>query len=341
MATIYNAGAPVAEEGDTGPQGLTTSSDKLGVFAQLVGFLGKPSAAFVAFVYLFPLIWMIGYLGVVAVLARCVYALGGYLAAFAPIDFIFGQVLAVPVLFFFFMFGVSGWFRWQSPLVFMVWILIFLFSTADVEDNLMMTMERACGNQIKDNINVIERRSAYGYFPNRLWSWENSQVTSILQTIKEPVICENVSPNFVCRLLVLHLAHSPLCYRVDKTPCGGTLTFKKLEKDPISSESAMQTNSAVSRTADLSPEMMREISLLVEDARRYYEQNKFIDPDCFARQRRMLLEFQVDGRYYFYTFLDEKEPDRRPNNEPTPAFISRLRDLLAGSAGSAVPLKHH
>ncbi len=78
--------------------------------------------------------------------------------------------------------------------------------------------------------------------------------------------------------------------KLDKTLCGGTLTFKKLEKDPISFESAMQANSVVSRTADLSPEMMRELLLLVEDARRYYEQNKFIDPDCFARQSDLLPE---------------------------------------------------
>ncbi|MBU6454265.1 MAG: hypothetical protein KGS72_20980 [Cyanobacteria bacterium REEB67] len=81
---------------------------------------------------------------------------------------------------------------------------------------------------------------------------------------------------------------------------------------------------------------MQEISALLAEAGHFYEQNKYVAPEYYSRHKRMLLEFQLNGSYYFNSFIDENENNRGPNAFKTPPFISRLRDLLAASAEPAI-----
>jgi hypothetical protein len=304
--------------------------------AELLTFLAKPPAVFAFFVYLFPFVWVFCYIGCIGTLARTTYSLGGYMAAGVPFETIFAIMMLGPIVFFAIMFCLSGWFRWRSPLVLLCWGLMWECSGL-TQGAFKSMLSLYCGSQIKENISIIEKHSPDMYLPNRSDNWENRGVTFFLKTVNEPLICENAAPTFVCRMIVLTLGGAPLCYRVDKeSGGGGILTFKKLDQEPVKYLPSSQTEGAINRSVHLSAEKMKELFPLVEAARQFYQQNKYSDPESYKRYGRMLLEFQVDGRYYFYSFMGESEQDRGPNSMPTPPFISKMRDLLAASAGPAI-----
>lgn len=280
--------------------------------------------------WLFPIWWLYGYLITLACLTKLAYRLGTPLASFIPPPLPYVVYAVVPVVLGIYMFLNHAWFRTRVLPMLLVWFLGWC--ALDItQSSLRMAIWRAMDCPIRFELAAVEAHKMGSYLPWRCDDDMNDRASLVLKTIGEGMISNNPSPNFVYRLLVFAPGCSgPVsCYSMNKNPDGtGTMTYKKLNSEPsrfiysgdktapfkYSTESYLASKALVDKALQLT-----------KDAGTFYEKNKYRSYWCIPCREHYLLEFNLDGKYYYYDAQGREENNRpAPFIEPIPQCMSEI-----------------
>lgn len=263
--------------------------------------------------------------------------LGYPITALIPYDELPQLFLIIPGVLFVLFFACNNWFRRKS-----IYLLCFNFLLLCVFGTAYGTLSTAAwitsGMPIKGTVKEAESCTDGKFFPNRCNPELNLRATSILKLMYEKPLCNQNNPAFICRLLVLDLDCVPICYRIERSKSGVTLYYTRLNPEPFEGYTGAQVSSPASYTCNrlvISPTQLTQLSTALADAKIFYNQNKFHTVAYDVTEKQYLLEFQVDGKYYYYSFLED-EPRRSDARDAKlePAFIEKIKEICEDAVGS-------
>lgn len=283
--------------------------------------------------WLFPIWWLYSYLIALSCLTKLADRLGTPLASFTTPPLPYVVYAVVPVVLGIYMFVNHAWFRTRLLPMLLVWFLGWC--ALDItESSLRMAIWRALDCPIGYELATVEAHRLGKYMPWRCDDYMNDRASLVLKTMGEVVISNNPPPNFVYRLLVFAPGiRGPVsCYSMNKNPDGtGNLTCKKLNSEPstfiysgdkkapfkYSTESYLASKTVIDKALQLT-----------KDAGAFYEKNKYRSYWCIPRREHYLLEFNLDGKYYYYDAQGREEDNRpAPFIEPIPQCMTEMEAL--------------
>lgn len=256
--------------------------------------------------------------------------LGYPITALIPYDKLMPLYLIIPCLLFVLCSACNNWFRRKS-----IYLLCFNFLLLCVLGPTYGTLSTATwiasGVPIKGTIKEAESCTDGKFLPNRCDPKLNLRATSILKLMYEKPLCNQNNPAFVCRLLVLDLDCVPICYRIERSKSGFTLYYTRLDPEPFEGYTGGQVSSPTAYICNrlvISPAQLTQLSTALTDAKIFYNQNKFHSVEYDVTEKQYLLEFQVDGKYHYYNFLEDK-PRRSDARDAKlePAFIEKIKEI--------------
>lgn len=239
--------------------------------------------------------------------------------------------LIIPMVIFALSFICNNWFRRKCIYLLCInyfWLIIFGMPTQGALSKMALHI---CGMPIQGTLKEAESCTDGKFLPNRCNPELNLRATSILKLMYEKPLCNQNNPAFVCRLLVLDLDCVPICYRIERSKSGFTLYYTRLDPEPFEGYTGGQVSSPTSYTCNklvISPAQLAQLSTALNDAKIFYNQNKFHSVEYDVTEKQYLLEFQVDGKYYYYSFLEDK-PRRSDARDAKlePAFIQKIKEI--------------
>ncbi len=277
--------------------------------------------------WLFPIWWLYSYLIALSCLTKLADRLGTPLASFTPPPLPYVVYAVVPFALGIYMFVKHAWFRTRLIPMLLVWFLGWC--VLDItQSSLRMAIWRAMDCPISSGLATVEAHKVGKYLPWRCDDDMNNRASLVLRTMGESIISDNPPPNFVYRLLVFapDIIGPVSCYSMNKNPDGtGTLTCKTLNSEPsifiypgdkpapfkYSTESYLAAKDVIDKALQLT-----------KDAGKFYEKNKYRSYWCIPRREHYLLEFNLDGKYYYYD-----AQGREPNNAPAP-FVEPIPQYM-------------
>ncbi|MFA7337854.1 MAG: hypothetical protein WC028_13790 [Candidatus Obscuribacterales bacterium] len=264
-------------------------------------------------------------------LSYCLNMLGYPLAAFIASGSLILLLFIFPVLFYIHAIAFSNWYRKNVVALICVNILLIM-SLGTTQGGLSNIAWHVCGMPIHCTLKEAESCSEGMFLPNRCGKELNSRASAVLRRMYEKPLCNQVNPAFVCRLLAIDLNCAPICYRIERTSNGGELYFSRLDHEPFTAYPQKQSNSVEAGTTNkilmMSPAQMLELSKNLTRAKHFYSQNKFRTVEYSEIQKQYLLEFQVEGKHYYYSFHENNRWQYDP--KPTklePEFIVKIREI--------------
>ena len=283
--------------------------------------------------WLFPIWWLYGYLITLACLTKLTYRLGTPLASFTPPPLPYIIYAVVPVVLGIYMFLNHAWFRTRLLPMLLVWFLGWC-ALSITQSSLRMAIWRAMDCPIRFELAAVEAHKIGSYLPWRCDDYLNDRASLVLKAMGEGEISNNPPTNFVYRLLVFPAGiRGPVsCYSMTKNPDGtGTLTCKSFDSEAsrfVYSDDKAEpfkytTDCYLANTAVIDKALQ-----LTKDAGAFYEKNKYRSYWCIPVREHYLLEFNLNGKYYYYDAQGREEDNKpAPFVEPIPQCMSEMEDL--------------
>lgn len=227
--------------------------------------------------------------------------------------------------------AINGWIR-KKIIALICANIVLLMSLGITQGALTKMAWHASGMPIEGTLKEAENLSAGMFLPNRCGSELNRRASAILKCLHEKLLCNQTNPGFVCRLLVLAPDAVPTCYRIENSRTGGELYYSKLDHEPfpifLKKQNLSTEAKATNKITLVTPKQMIELSKNLTAAKGFYNQNRFRTVEYDEMQKQYLLEFQVAGQYYYYTFHDTDRwtPDLK-TRELGPEFIVTIKNI--------------
>lgn len=230
------------------------------------------------------------------------------------------------------MFIYHAWFRIRLLPMLFVWILAW--SLLDItQSSLRMAIWRAMGRPIRFELAAVETLKAGKYMPWRCDDDLNDRATLAMRTMDEGMISSKPPAPFVYRLLVFApgLRGPVHCYSMAKNPDGtGTLTCKRLDAEPSTFMYEGNVPAPFKHTTEsyqASKAVIDKALQLTKDAGRFYDKNNR-SYWCIPRYKHYLLEFNLDGKKYYYDAQGTDAEDYQPALiERPPNYMLDLENL--------------
>ncbi len=258
--------------------------------------------------------------------------LGYPLSALVPSNALPQLFLIIPMVLIALSFVCNNWFRKKCIYLLCINYFWLIFLGMPTQGALSRAAWHICGRPIQGTLKEAESCPEGKFLPNRCNPELNIRATLLLRFMNEKQICQQANPAFVLRLLVIDLDCAPICYRIESSQNGGTLYYKRLDHEPIGGYPEGQGNALATNSSNkalfISPVQLTQLSTALADAKNFYNQNKFHTVEYEEKEKQYLLEFQVEGKYYYYSFLED-EPRRSDARDARlePACIQKIKEI--------------
>lgn len=265
--------------------------------------------------------------------------LGYPISALVPSNALPQLFLIIPMVLIALSFVCNNWFRRKCIYLLCINYFWLIFLGMPTQGALSRAAWHICGRPIQGTLKEAESCPEGKFLPNRCNPELNLRATLILKFMNEKQVCEQLSQAFICRLLTIDLDCAPICYRIESSQNGGTLYYKRLNHEPIGGYPGGQGNALATNSSNkaifISPAQLTQLSTALADAKNFYNQNKFHTVEYEDKEKQYLLEFQVAGKYYYYSFLED-EPRRSDARDARlePPCIQKIKEICEDAVRS-------